>query len=89
MNPCRVVFAIRPGGEPKLLAEVPMDPVRLQVLGTRVLCHANTWISDRHWRWYRLKKSESDDTKIIVFDVWNPDSVRKADVEVTDCTGLG
>ena len=66
-----------------------MDPVRLQVLGTRVLCHANTRISERHWRWYRLKKSKSDNFKIIVFDVWNPDSVRKPDVEVTDCTGLG
>ena len=62
------VFGIRLGGRPRLLAKVPIDPVQLHVIGTRVLCYRKTGILG----------------KMIVFDVWNPDSVRQGDINMTD-----
>ena len=86
LGPKSQVFAIRPGGLPTLLAIVPIDPVRLHVIGTRVICRTNTWVSEKHYRWkqiIKINKGKKSNMNIIVFDVWNPDSVRQEDVDVT------
>ena len=62
------VFGIRAGGEPKLLAKIPIDPVQLHVFGTRVLCY----------------RKDGHGGKMIVFDFWNPDSVRRGDFNITE-----
>ena len=63
---------------PNLLATLPMEPLRLDVVGTRVLCH------DAPAAAAGGNNFSSESNKIIVLDVWNPDSVRLGDVGVTE-----
>ena len=63
------VYGIKAGRHKAwLLAEVPIEPLRLHVHGTRVLCYP----------------SDGRGGKMIVFDFWNPDSVRRGDLNIVD-----
>ena len=54
--------------KPSLLAVIPMKSVKLHVIGTRVICQEASSALDNH-----------NDGVIVVFDAWNPDSVRRGD----------
>ena len=53
-------------GVPSLLALIPMKSVKLHVIGTRVICQDTSPALD-----------DRNNDAIIVFDAWNPDSVRR------------
>ena len=63
-------------GVPNLLATLPMEPLRLDVVGTRVLCHDAPAAA--------AAAAGGDSNAVIVLDVWNPDSVRRGDAAVTE-----
>ena len=50
----------------RLITTIPMRKVKLHIIGTRVICY------DADKKDYSLLWD-----RVIIFDVWNPDSVRR------------
>ena len=67
-------------GGPRLIATLPMKIDKIHVFGTRVLCYSTV-----HWKQNGdlLQGEEHRKKAVIIFDVWDPDSVRRGDVRVT------
>ena len=61
------LYGIVEGREPRLIATIPIANANLLLVGTRLICH----------------DSDSRSSKIIVLDMWNPESVRQDGANVT------
>ena len=51
------------------IAKLPIRIYEMHIIGTRMLCHGH---------------NAEGKKKLIVYDIWNPDSVRKENVRVTE-----